>query len=246
VGLVGRATLVDHATRLSVLGGNVLLFGAEGSGRTALLHHIAEQLRGRGCTVHFVDGAGIGDPLGLMALIRRACGLGAGAGADVPSMLIDVSPPPEGADRVIVVDDLEVAVCIEGEIPEELVAGARGNPRELRRRARSFLLAQEASVSDDDGRDGSIAWAAGGSGVVDELSADEMRLIQSVGPGGGFSLSDPGFLERVGWSYAKVHRLANELVRRGVLSRADVPGEVGRPRVVYSPISVDLIGRSCG
>jgi predicted ArsR family transcriptional regulator len=41
-------------------------------------------------------------------------------------------------------------------------------------------------------------------------------------------------LEELSWAYGKTHRIANELVRRGVLHRAGAPQDVGRPRVIYS------------
>jgi hypothetical protein len=308
--LVGRQLLIHRAARLASLGGNVLLFGAAGSGRTAVLRAVAGELRGRGGEVHLVDAAGIEDTAELLALVRRACGLGPGQGANAPSLLVDLSPDAAVRQRVIAIDDLEIPACqelfgrwhrhlwrlsarwvataegcdptpyldggadrwwedgvlpvpalemrqalelcrrafheagIADEVPDDLIAGAGGNPRELRRRVRAFLVDRESLPHEDSGDAGRSPWSSAEASAVEELSADEARLVSSIGPGSSFSLSTPGFLEGLGWSYAKVHRLANELVRRGVLARAQVPGEVGRPRVVYSAVAVDVVGRS--
>ena len=72
------------------------------------------------------------------------------------------------------------------------------------------------------------------SAVAHELSADEARLTALVRSSGPFSLADRTLPAELGWAYGKVHRVANELVRRGVLTRTEAPGEIGRPRVVYS------------
>jgi hypothetical protein len=310
VALVGRQLLIHRAARLASLGGNVLLFGAAGSGRSAVLHAVARELRGRDYEVHFVDAAGIEDAVELLGLVRRACGLKPGQGANAPSMLVDLSPDAAVRQRVIAIDDLEIPACqelfgrwhrhlwrlsarwvataegcdptpyldggadrwwedgvlpvpalearqalelcrralldagIADEVPDDLLAGAGGNPRELSRRIRAFLVDHDGVPHEDAGDVGRRPWSTAEASAVEELSADEARLLSSIAPGSSFSLSAPGFLEGLGWSYAKVHRLAKELVRRGVLARSQVPGEVGRPRVVYSAVAVDVVGRS--
>ena len=304
IALVGRSELTDHAVNIVVLGGNVLLFGADGCGRTAVLHEVARRLEKNGQTTALIDGSGVDDPLQLVALILRACGLGVTDHPDVPSLLGCLRPPASG-QRVIAIDDLDVSAgqeifgrwhrhlwrlgarwvavgsgddptpYLDGgaddwwedgilpvpplgppearelvirrlraagagpECPEQLIAGARGNPRELLRRVRSFLLLEMASRV-DAGADShpSGRWVGRTDGpLADELSADEARMVAVVQSCGTFTLADRTVLDELGWAYGKAHRIANELVHRGVLHRAEAPGDVGRPRVIYSLVA---------
>jgi predicted ArsR family transcriptional regulator len=101
---------------------------------------------------------------------------------------------------------------------------------------RSFLLTQAEAGTGLRGSAEPLARWTGRASVAlpDELSADEARLTALVRSSGPFSLADRTLPAELGWAYGKVHRVANELVRRGVLTRTEAPGEIGRPRVVYS------------
>ena len=234
--LVGRHLLIHRAARLASLGGNALLFGAAGSGRTAVLHAVAGELGARGSDVRFVDGAGVEDAVELLTLVRRSCGLGTGQGASAPFMLVDLRPDPAVRQQVIAIDDLEIPACQElfgrwrrhlwrlgacwvataeagdptpyldagadgwwedgvlavppldarqslelcrrtlqdvgfGEdVPDNLVAGAGGNPRELRRRVRAMLVDHEGAPVEDADHVGRDPWSTAEAPAVEELS----------------------------------------------------------------------------
>jgi len=300
--LIGRDTIVDRALRTVSLGGNVLLFGADGSGRTALLHEIARRLALGGQPVDLVDGSRVHDAARLLNLVLRVRGATVAGTDDIPAMLVDLGSVALAPAHVVCLDDMEVETAQElfgrwrrhlwrlgiswvvvggaedptpyldagadawwedgvlpvppldreearelaaqrlqeagfqGECPGELIEGARGNPRDLVRRVRSFLLTQaEAGTGLRGSADPLARWTGRASVTLpDELSADEARLAALVRSSGPFSLADRTVPAELGWAYGKVHRVANELVRRGVLTRTEAPGEIGRPRVVYS------------
>ena len=299
--LVGRSELLDRAVNLVLVGSNVLLFGADGCGRTAILHEVVHRLATAERATVLIDGSGVDEPRRLVGLIVRACGLTVPADLDVPSMLSSL-PAPAAGPRVIAIDDLEVsagrelfgrwhrhlwrlgaqwvvvgggddptpyldggadewwedgilpvpalgaaearelvirrlqAAGVDCPCPDQLIAAARGNPRDLVRRVRSLLLTEMASRAEGPAPSG----AGGGWGgrtdgpLADELSADETRMVAVLRACGSFSLADRTVLEELSWAYGKTHRIANELVRRGVLHRAGAPQDVGRPRVIYS------------
>ena len=303
-GLVARTDLIEHVLALVQLQSNVLLFGPDGSGRTAVLHEAVERLGQEGATVARVDGAGVYDPVQLIGLVLRPLGLIAPRDVEVPYILAAVQPDP-GCSRVIAIDDLEIepAQLLFGRwrrhlwrlgarwiaigsgddptayldagadawwedgvlpvmplqrsdardvvsrylnsvgvtpdnIPEALYAGTGGLPRELLRRARALalesVLASTRSV-ENDGR-GFSSWSEPhDQPVPHELSPQETTLMSLVRERGSVSLANHAVLTELGWSYGKTHRVANELVARGVLERSEVAGEVGRPRVVYAP-----------
>ena len=106
--LVGRSELLDRAVNLVLVGGNVLLFGADGCGRTAVLHEVVHRLATEERATVLIDGSGVDEPRRLVGLIVRACGLTVPADLDVPSML-GCLPAPAAAQRVIAIDDLEVS-----------------------------------------------------------------------------------------------------------------------------------------
>ena len=106
--LVGRSELLDRAVNLVLVGGNVLLFGADGCGRTAVLHEVVHRLATEERATVLIDGSGVDEPRRLVSLIVRACGLTVPADLDVPSML-GCLPAPAAAQRVIAIDDLEVS-----------------------------------------------------------------------------------------------------------------------------------------
>ena len=311
--LVGRSELLDRAVNLVLVGGNVLLFGADGCGRTAVLHEVVHRLATEERPTVLIDGSGVDEPRRLVGLIVRACGLTVPADLDVPSML-GCLPPPAAAPRVIAIDDLEVAAGqelfgrwhrhlwrlgaqwvvvgggddptpyldagaddwwedgilpvpalgaaearelvlrrlqaagVECPCPDQLIAAARGNARDLIRRVRSLLLSEMASRAEMASPSGaSEAWGGRTDGpLADELSADETRMVAVLRACGSFSLADRTVLDELGWAYGKTHRIANELVRRGVLHRAGAPGDVGRPRVIYSLTAAPGSGRAAG
>jgi hypothetical protein len=311
--LVGRSELLDRAVNLVEVGGNVLLFGADGCGRTAFLHEVVRRLATEKRVTRLIDGSGVDEPQRLVGHIVRACGLTVPSDLDVPSML-GCLPPPAAEHRVIAIDDLEISVGQElfgrwhrhlwrlgaqwvvvggGDdptpyldagadewwedgilpvpaltstearelvlrrlqaagvacpCPDQLIAAARGNPRDLIRRVRSLLLSEMASRAE-----AAPPSAAGGGWVgrtdgllADELSADETRMVGVLRACGSFSLADRTVIDELGWAYGKTHRIANELVRRGVLHRAGAPGDVGRPRVIYSLTAATGSGRTGG
>ena len=311
--LIGRTELLDRAVNLVLVGGNVLLFGSDGCGRTAVLHEIVHRLATEERAPVLIDGSGVDEPRRLVGLIVRACGLTVPADLDVPGML-GCLPAPAAAQRVIAIDDLEVSAGQElfgrwhrhlwrlgaqwvvvgggddptpyldagaddwwedgilpvpalGEAearelvlrrlqaagvgcpcPDQLIAAARGNPRDLIRRVRSLLLSEmtsRAEVVPPSRTSG--GWAGRTDGpLADELSADESRMVAVLRACGSFSLADRTVIDELGWAYGKTHRIANELVRRGVLHRAGAPQDVGRPRVIYSLTAAPGSGRTAG
>jgi len=311
--LVGRSELLDRAVNLVLVGGNVLLFGADGCGRTAILHEVVHRLATEERGTVLIDGSGVDEPRRLVALIVRACGLTVPADLDVPSML-GCLPAPATAQRVIAIDDLEVsagqelfgrwhrhlwrlgaqwvavgggddptpyldagadewwedgilpvpalgasearelvirrlqAAGVDCPCPDQLIAAARGNPRDLVRRVRSLLITEMASRTQGPVPSGMGGGWGGGTGgpLADELSADETRMVAVLRACGSFSLADRTVIDELGWAYGKTHRIANELVRRGVLHRAGAPQDVGRPRVIYSLTAAPGSGRSAG
>ncbi len=313
VPLVGRSELLDRAVNLVLVGGNVLLFGADGCGRTAVLHEVVRRLATEERATVLIDGSGVDEPRRLVGLIVRACGLTVPADLDVPSML-GCLPAPAAAQRVIAIDDLEVsagqelfgrwhrhlwrlgaqwvvvgggddptpyldagaddwwedgilpvpalgaaearelvlrrlhAAGVECPCPDQLIAAARGNPRDLIRRVRSLLLSEMASRTEMAPPSGaSGGWGGRTDGpLADELSADETRVVAVLRACGSFSLADRTVIDELGWAYGKTHRIANELVRRGVLHRAGAPQDVGRPRVIYSLTAAPGSGRTAG
>jgi hypothetical protein len=311
--LVGRSELLDRAVNLVLVGGNVLLFGSDGCGRTAVLHEVVHRLATEQRATVLIDGSGVDEPRRLVSLIVRACGLTVSADLDVPSML-GCLPPPAAARRVIAIDDLEVsagqelfgrwhrhlwrlgaqwvvtgggddptpyldagaddwwedgilpvpalgaaearelvlrrlkAAGVECPCPDQLIAAARGNPRDLVRRVRSLLLTEMASRAEGPAPGGTGGgWGGRTDGpLADELSADETRMVAVLRACGSFSLADRTVIDELGWAYGKTHRIANELVRRGVLHRAGAPQDVGRPRVIYSLTAAPGSGRTAG
>jgi len=309
--LVGRSELLDRAVNLVLVGGNVLLFGADGCGRTAVLHEVVHRLATEQRATVLIDGSGVDEPRRLVGLIVRACGLTIPADLDVPSMLGSL-PSPAAAQRLIAIDDLEVSagqelfgrwhrhlwrlgaqwVVVGGgddptpyldagaddwwedgilpvpalgvaearelvlrrlqaggvgcSCPDQLIAAARGNPRDLIRRVRTLLLSEMASRAEmAPPSRASGGWGGRTDGpLADELSADETRMVAVLRACGSFSLADRTVLDELGWAYGKTHRIANELVRRGVLHRAGAPGDVGRPRVIYSLTAAPGSGRT--
>jgi hypothetical protein len=311
--LIGRTELLDRAVNLVLVGGNVLLFGSDGCGRTAVLHEIVHRLATEERAPVLIDGSGVDEPRRLVGLIVRACGLTVPADLDVPGML-GCLPAPAAAQRVIAIDDLEVSAGQElfgrwhrhlwrlgaqwvvvgggddptpyldagaddwwedgilpvpalGEAearelvlrrlqaagvgcpcPDQLIAAARGNPRDLIRRVRSLLLSEmtsRAEVVPPSRTSG--GWGGRTDGpLADELSDDETRMVAVLRACGSFSLADRTVLDELGWAYGKTHRIANELVRRGVLHRAGAPQDVGRPRVIYSLTAAPGSGRTAG
>lgn len=304
--LVGRAGLVDRACHLLELDGNVLLFGDEGSGRTAVLHEVARRSATSQTTVALIDGSGVHDAPTLLALILHAMGVGVSPGDDVPLMLASIDRVA-GASSVIAIDDLETAAAQElfgrwrrhlwrlharcvavaagddpspyldgganawwedgvlplptleradardmveqylrsigvaGDVPDELLRSARGLPRELLRQARGLALSQRLHPDEESrsGDAGAGVWAVGAAqpAAPYELSPQESLLMTVVRDRGAVSLADQSVHEALRWSYGKTHRLLNELVERGLVQRRDVPGELGRPRVVYSAVA---------
>lgn len=112
-GLLGRTELVAAAVRLIHLGSNVLLFGGEGSGRTAVLHEVATRLRmDAKPTVTIVDGSGIEDASALLALTLQALGVTVPTDIGIPRMLGGTALPATPS-RVIAVDDVNVGVAQE-------------------------------------------------------------------------------------------------------------------------------------
>ena len=240
--LVGRSELLDRAVNLVLVGGNVLLFGADGCGRTAILHEVVHRLATEERGTVLIDGSGVDEPRRLVALIVRACGLTVPADLDVPSML-GCLPAPAAAQRVIAIDDLEVSagqelfgrwhrhlwrlgaqwVAVGGgddptpyldagadewwedgilpvpvlgaaearelvirrlqtagvdcPCPDQLIAAARGNPRDLVRRVRSFLLREMASRTRGQRP---VGWAGGGA---EEPMALWLMSCQPTRPG---------------------------------------------------------------
>jgi hypothetical protein len=311
--LVGRSELLDRAVNLLLVGGNVLLFGADGCGRTAVLHEVVHRLAAEQRATVLIDGSGVDEPQRLVGLIVRACGLTVPADLDVPSML-GCLPAPAATQRVIAIDDLEVsagqeffgkwhrhlwrlgaqwvvvgggddptpyldagaddwwedgilavpalgaaearelvlrrleAAGVECPCPDQLIAAARGNPRDLIRRVRSLLVSEMASRAEmAPPSRASGGWGGRTDGpLADELSADETRMVAVLRACGSFSLADRTVIDELGWAYGKTHRIANELVRRGVLHRAGAPQDVGRPRVIYSLTAAPGSGRTAG
>ena len=128
------------------------------------------------------------------------------------------------------------AAGVESPCPDQLITAARGNLRDLVRRVRSLLLTEMASRAEGlpPSRMGG-GWGGRTDGpLADELSAEETRMVAVLRACGSFSLADRTVIDELGWAYGKTHRIANELVRRGVLHRAGAPQDVGRPRVMYS------------
>jgi Cdc6-like AAA superfamily ATPase len=91
--LVGRSELLDRAVNLVEVGGNVLLFGADGCGRTAFLHEVVRRLATEKRVTRLIDGSGVDEPQRLVGHIVRACGLTVPSDLDVPSMLGCLPPP---------------------------------------------------------------------------------------------------------------------------------------------------------
>ena len=111
--LPGRSDLVEAAVSMIDLDSNVLLFGVEGSGRTAVLHEIADRLRvDRRRDVTIVDGSAIDDAVELLALTLQALGVRVATDMGVPQMLGGIGLP-KAPLRVIAVDDVAVSAAQE-------------------------------------------------------------------------------------------------------------------------------------
>lgn len=301
-GLLGRTQLVAAAVRLLHLGSNVLLFGGEGSGRTAVLHEVATRLRmDANRTVAVVDGSGIDDASALLVLTLQALGVTVPTDIDIPRMLGGISLPATPS-RVIAVDDVDVGVAqelfgrwrrhlwrldarwvvvgsgddptpyldggadawwedgvvavlplgdhdarsvvaryleragVSSDVPTDLLRAARGLPRELVRHARASALERmRERDSAPQPSSPSIGWQpALGESPPYELSVHEVKFMALVRDRAFVSLADPSVMQELGWSYGKAHGVAKSLVQRGILQRAEAPGDLGRPRVVYS------------
>jgi hypothetical protein len=124
-------------------------------------------------------------------------------------------------------------------IPSELYQRAGGLPRELLRRARSLALQQTLASRRDVAHEAEPgSWMRSSPEPAPyELTHDETTLMAVVEERGSLSLSHRPVLDALGWSYGKTHRLATALVERGILTRTEVAGDTGRPRVFYSAVA---------
>jgi hypothetical protein len=181
-------------------------------------------------------------------------------GGDDPTPYLDAGADDWWEDGILPVPALDAAEArelvihrlkaagVECPCPDQLIAAARGNPRDLVRRVRSLLVSEMASRTEGPapsrmGR----GWGGRTDGpLADELSADETKMVAVLRSCGSFSLADRTVIDELGWAYGKTHRIANELVRRGVLHRAGAPQDVGRPRVIYSLTAAPGSGSAAG
>ncbi len=105
---VGREELVHHASTAAQLGGNALLIGTPGSGRSSTLHQVERYLATAAIPTAWADGAGIDDPVELLLCILASCDVPIDPTmvSSVPRLLAAV-PRAERLRRVILLDDLE-------------------------------------------------------------------------------------------------------------------------------------------
>jgi hypothetical protein len=103
------------------------------------------------------------------------------------------------------------AAGVESPCPDQLIAAARGNLRDLIRRVRSLLLSEMASRAEmAPPSRASGGWGGQTDGpLADELSADETRMVAVLRACGSFSLADRTVLDELGWAYGKTHRVGD-------------------------------------
>ena len=105
---VGREALVHRASTAAQLGGNALLIGAPGSGRSSALHQVERRLTAAAIPTAWADGAGIDDPVDLLLSILASfdVAIDPTVASSVPRLLAAV-PRVVRSRRVILLDDLE-------------------------------------------------------------------------------------------------------------------------------------------
>lgn len=125
---------------------------------------------------------------------------------------------------------------VSDEVPTELLRSARGLPRELVRHARGLALDRRLERgSDVQPASLSTLWRPEvEESPPYELSTSEAKFMAVVRNRTFVSLADASLMHELTWSYGKTHGIANGLVQRGILVRGEAPGDLGRPRVVYS------------